>query len=223
MTSRSNKRSKDEEEVKGGKESPPIILFRSACTTNTEYSNFWPFVKHKEITGVELHIPVQDPRNPEVVHDCASVEAAYLLNKALMMDYEYASTKIIPIIRGDALAVKRLGGKGVYVDWKCSKTKGVKKEIEEAYKTSEREFHKVNTQIMLQCLWSKFHDHPELKEFMLRAPDHVELHEIGRPSYWTRAGSDMLGKLLMHVRGHLRRGTANLVEVFENLPQPDSK
>lgn len=224
--------------------SSSAILFNSKTLQHSHLSNFFPFVKHRTVCDaqgaplqrltVRLRVPAPVRAalaaegvalGAEVV--CSSVEAAYQVAKYCMfMDARYAVEVLLPLsnvrVSDDAhaaLAAKRAGGKGVYLAWKHARSAAgtTKRSLERAYEVQERRFHAGNLALMLELLWSKFSDNGPMRAALVGTGG-AALHEVGKPSIWTRAGGDALGLLLQHVRAHLVAGTQAVEEVLSSLP-----
>lgn len=218
------------------------ISFNSKTRAFAELSNFYPFVNHnslglKSITVRLGNIPARlqaqsghfgadaddgsDGGGGCDFIECGSVEAAYLLGKYLLyVDADYALQVLFLARHGNAKSVKSLGSKTAYVAWKARTASVTKVRAGELYDHAQIGFRAQNFQLMASCLWSKFTLNPRLADLLLSTHD-CELHESGRPSVWTSSGADMLGKLLMHVRAHLRAQTPaeSVEQVLTDMPK----
>ena len=224
-------------ESKGTQNAEMPICFNSKSRIHSEFSNFFPFVSHNTLVTnqdklrhieVALDLPQKDQKDgtdetasPLV---CNSVEAAYQLGKYLLfVDDVFAKNVLLPMVREGATApaMKSAGSQTNYIRWASGKAKGgrglSKVEAKAMYDAKQGPFRQSNMEIMLRLLWSKFTRNPVLKKCLLESKA-VQLHEGGRPSVWTRSGGDALGKLLQHVRSHLRRGTSDITVVVTDSP-----
>jgi hypothetical protein len=183
------------------------IRFNSRTKQHSEFSNFAPFTAHLDLDVDRLSIRVSvDDQEVE----CSSVEAAYQVSKYAMIDVEYVKEVMIPLCNvtkhvdpDAAVKMKKLGTQAMYLPWKLSRCAMTKKALHEWYKEREARFHQVNLDIMENLLLQKFQEEPWRQRLL--ATGDLPLHEIGRPGFWTLAGDDQLGKLLMRVRDHLRK------------------
>lgn len=227
--------SRDHRQVQVESQDEIEIKFNSKTRAFAEFSNFYPFVVHNNlgIDSIKVHLRINDLSLPpshrkklglsddDEFIECGSVEAAYMLGKYLLhVDFEYGLRLLFPARYENAKKIKSMGSKTEYVNWK-SRTYGISKaRAGQLYDESNDRFRAHNMALMLQCLWSKFTLNPPLRD-LLMSTHNRPLHEIGRPSVWTSSGADMLGKLITHVRNHLRRQTApdNVNKVLADAPK----
>ena len=185
----------------------PAIRFKAKI--NNEYSflsNFYPDVKNfKEGVTPALASPGRMFMWGMLQFD--SVEQLYQHRKFEHIgDGDYAH---LIFINREAQAVKKLSGKGFYVQWKYERlasqgrktTKAsIKRDFEEKLKTFPR------LAVMREALFLKFTQNPELKAALLATGDR-RLEEQGRmkSEYWSHTGGNFLGRLLMELRSQLRQ------------------
>lgn len=105
---------------------------------------------------------------------------------------------------------KKAGSMGAWVEWAKAKAKHgghasprlTKKALQQEWKEMiQQRWIPVSTKIMRELLIQKFNPNfnKDLWEF-LNSTGERSLHEVGRPNFWTKAGQDMLGRLLHDVR-----------------------
>ena len=70
------------------------------------------------------------------------------------------------------------------------------------------DWEKIKDDVMRKALWEKFTQHPHLKELLLSTGDEEIIENAPNDYYWgcgkKGSGKNMLGKLLVELRGKLR-------------------
>jgi len=105
---------------------------------------------------------------------------------------------------------KKAGSMGAWVEWEKAKHEGqghgsprwTKKALKQEWKEMiQQRWIPVSAKIMRELLMQKFN--PNVNQDLwafLDSTGERPLHEVGRPNFWTKAGQDMLGRLLLDVR-----------------------
>jgi predicted NAD-dependent protein-ADP-ribosyltransferase YbiA (DUF1768 family) len=182
-----------------------LEIYRFKSTVNNSHSfmsNFYPDVKNFSSESPQPSVDryLCESYDGKVFH---SVEQYYQYQKFLYIDEEYAYQMILP--SGSASNVKRISGKGYYVDYKYKNNnplKMTKTALKHKFDVGKSEFFQHQAlSAMRSGLYMKFTQNPELKQALIDTYPHP-LSEIGRMKrdYWAHTGQDMLGKLLMEIR-----------------------
>jgi predicted NAD-dependent protein-ADP-ribosyltransferase YbiA (DUF1768 family) len=98
---------------------------------------------------------------------------------------------------------KKAGSMGGWIEWEKAKNpRKTKKALRLEFKEMiQQRWIPVSTKVMRELLMQKFSPHfnMDLWKF-LQGTGERPLHEVGRKNFWTKAGQDMLGRLLCEVR-----------------------
>jgi predicted NAD-dependent protein-ADP-ribosyltransferase YbiA (DUF1768 family) len=137
---------------------------------------------------------------------------------ATTVEHEYQALKFELAFRDTAYAdyirhlpspvdAKKAGSMGAWIAYQKERFPSrTKKSLKEEFQaTIQQAWIPLSTATMLSLLRQKFSEegNPVLHA-RVEATGTRPLHEVGRPNYWTRAGQDMLGRLLMVVRAEFR-------------------
>jgi ribA/ribD-fused uncharacterized protein len=86
-------------------------------------------------------------------------------------------------------------------------------------KTLRRDWRSVKDSVMYDALKAKFTQHEELRQLLLDTGDAKLVEHTARDAYWgdggDGSGRNMLGQILMRVRGELRRQLADCLKEKE--------
>lgn len=108
-----------------------------------------------------------------------------------------------------AYQAQKFKDKDVQAEIQRAKTPGDAAKIGRDKKNPLRkDWENVKVAVMLEVLWAKFTQHPNLKELLLSTDDREIIEHTTRDSFWgdggDGSGKNMLGKCLMRVRSRLR-------------------
>jgi len=171
-------------------------------TTRNEYSflsNFFPDVSNIDIYEFKLNVYLFEYKNIKFL----SSEHFYQYYRYLMIDSEYSE---IILLAKTSQEVKKLSGKGVYLEYKYEKLKGIKFtkiSVKREYDSLKLNFNKESLKVMRAGLFLKFNSNEYLKNLLLQTKN-FKLGEYGRfkKDFWCVTGENMLGRLLMELRDY---------------------
>jgi predicted NAD-dependent protein-ADP-ribosyltransferase YbiA (DUF1768 family) len=146
-----------------------------------------------------------------------SVRWAFEFCKFLAIDHAYATT----VINNTRKNLSIIASKQAYVKWKVMTQQAMTTDaVGTLYDTKIAEFEAIQVECMARLLWEKFavDSSTNQRRFLLATRNaHLHLSDSDEPSFWTVGGADMFGRLLMHIRSHLQRGSQFVEQVLADL------
>jgi len=167
-------------------------------------------------------VPIHFNSRMNGVKELSNFAPCVIDGRSTTVEHEYQALKM-EIVFGDLVyanhirslatpqEAKKAGSMGAWVTWMKTRRlslspsvtkEALKRQFKEAIKTK---WIPQSMFIMRGLLEKKFNPvtNPDMWHF-LDSTENRPLHEVGRPSVWTKSGQDMLGKLMVEVRFYYR-------------------